>query len=208
MKLLPIFALLSSLALIAAANTACVPSAYSRPTATASARATLEVTHDKFRPDADMVKLSVPDAVQGTVGPSGRPLSASFNILVLARPPQGSVVTEDVYFSFSSVSSDSWQYLKCHSLNFLVDGQPVPVGETDHDGSVGRGYVIEYVRFQAPLSLIERMGQARSVEAKICNTEFTFKPETLRLMRDFASTVRTGVVPQQPVDPREGTLGM
>ena len=203
MKLLPILALLSSLALIAAANTACVPSAYSRPT--------LEVKHDKFRPDFDSVQLTVPDALQvgpATTGSFASAAADTFKIWLLAMPPRGGVVAEDVYFSLSSASSNSWQYLECHSLNFLVDGQPVPAGDTEHDGTVGLGYVIEYVRFHAPLNLVERMAQARSVEGKLCNTEFTFKPETLRLMRDFASTVRTGVVPPQPVAPPEGTLGM
>ncbi len=204
MKLLPIVALLSSLALIAAANTACVPSAYSRPT--------LEVKRDKFRPGSDSVQLTVPSA---TVGPVGAPYGAGsgrnddFDVWLFASPQQAGVVSEDnVYFRLASVSSNSWQYLRCHFVNFLIDGQPVDAGDTEHDGTVGRGYVIEYVKFNVSLSLIDRMAQARSVEGKVCNTEFTFKPETLRLMRDFASTVRTGVVPQQPVDPREGTLGM
>lgn len=200
MKLLPILALLSSLALIAAASTACVPSAYSRPT--------LEVKHDKFRPDADSVQLSVPDATEAAARGYGSTRDDDFGLWLLARPPRDGQVDEMVYFRLSSSSSDGWDYLECHPLAFLVDGQAVDAGETEHDGTVGRGYVLEYVKFIAPLALIEGMGRARAVEGKLCGTEFTFKPETLRLMRDFASTVRTGVVPQQPVDPREGTLGM
>jgi hypothetical protein len=203
MKLLPIFALLSSLALIAAANTACVPSAYSRPT--------LEVKHDKFRPDFDSVQLTVPDALQ--VGPATAGIFASagadtFDIWLLAMPPRGGVVDDKVFFRLSHFSPNGWEYLKCHPLAFLIDGQPVNPGETEHDGTVGRGYVSEYIKFVAPLDLVDRMARGRSVEGELCNTEFTFKPETLRLMRDFVSTVRTGVVPQQPIDPREGTLEM
>ena len=196
MKLLPILALLSSLALIAAANTACVPSAYSRPT--------LEVKHDKFRPDSDSVQLSIPDGTEAPSGPASGVLSGKdgdFILWLLARPPHDGAVDDMVFFRLSTVSMDGWRYLRCHSLAFLIDGEAVDAGETKHDGTVGGRSIIEYVSFVTSLSLLDRMAQAREVEGKLCGTEFRFKPDTLRLFAAFVSTVRTGVVPPESLTP-------
>ena len=211
MKLLPILALLSALTLVAFSQTACGPLAYSQPSIDSTPPPTVELKHDKFRPDADVVQLSASDATLGpqdSPGTLGSSSVAAFDMLLLARPPRDGAVDESVYFSLSHFSSDSWKYLECHPLAFLIDGQPYQVGETEHDGTVGRGYVREYIKFAVPLNLVERMAQARVVEGKLCNTEFKFKSETLRSLRDFVSTVRTGVVPPQPVAPREGALSM
>jgi hypothetical protein len=203
MKLLRLLALLPVLALFAAAESACVPAAYSRPT--------LAVKHDRFRPDGASVQLSVPDGAE--VAPFAPGLIASamadkFDLWLYAPAPHGGVVQDKATFQLSHTSSNGWEYLKCHPLVFLIDGQTVDVGETEHDGSVEIGYVTEDVEFTAPLTLLDAMGHARLVEGKLCNTEFTFTPETLRLFRDFVKTVRTGVVPPQPVAPPEGALSM
>ena len=70
MKLLPILALLSALTLLAFSQTACGPLAFSQPQIDSTAPPTVELKHDKFRPDADVVQLTASDA---TLGPQGSP---------------------------------------------------------------------------------------------------------------------------------------
>ena len=175
-----------SLALVGAANIACMMSP------------AVQIKHDKFRPDADSVQLSVNDAFSVKQDVSDILFSSEFphfNLWMMARPPAGGVVDTSVRVMLSSTSRSGWKYLKCHSLSFLVDGQPYSVAGEKHDGNVGTGYVSEHISFDVPRALVEDMGRGRVVEGQLCNTEFTFTPNTLGHVRSFVSAVHTGQVP-------------
>lgn len=175
-----------SLALVGAANIACMMSP------------AVQIKHDKFRPDADSVQLDVNDAVSVKQDVSDILFSSEFphfDLWMMARPPKSGVVDPSVRVMLSSTSRSGWQYLKCHHVSLLVDGQPYSAQNAEHDGNVGTGYVSEHISFDVPRALVEDMGRGRVVEGKICNTEFTFTPNTLGHVRSFVTAVHTGQLP-------------
>lgn len=98
--------------------------------------------------------------------------------------------------------SRDWEYLRCHHLNFLVDGKPFPVGEVDHDGTVGRGYVLEYINIEMPVARFTQLARASRVEGRICNTEFSLREEQLQLLRDLANRTKGIITPPRPTPAR------
>ena len=83
------------------------------------------------------------------------------------------------------VINRTWEYLRCHGVDALVDGQPLSL-KSEHDGIVGRGYVVETVLSAVPLDDFLRMVNADEVEFRVCRTEFKFG-EAMQAMKDFAS---------------------
>lgn len=83
-------------------------------------------------------------------------------------------------------SSKSWRYLKCHSSAWLVDDEPFPMPKAKHDGTVGRGYVMEYLII-TPLTQqqVARLGAATKVEYKLCNDEYQVAPTELEDLKKF-----------------------
>lgn len=90
-----------------------------------------------------------------------------------AAPPK-----DGFLFSISFVN-DEWEYMKCSSVSMLIDGRPIQPPDLDHDGDVGRGYVIERLRAPSPLSFARAIASAQSkIEMKVCTDEFVL-PLTL-----------------------------
>jgi hypothetical protein len=158
----------------------------------------VQVKHDKFNPDGDSVQLDIDDAVsvnQSAADILFSPETPRFGIWMISAAPRAGRVDETVTMQFNSSSRRGWQYLKCHTVSLLIDGQAYPIADEKHDGNVGTASVSEYISFKVPLSLVEQMGAAKAVLGKICNTEFTVTPNSLSEMRNFVTAVRTGVVP-------------
>jgi len=83
--------------------------------------------------------------------------------------------------------SESWQYLQCHHVVFLADGEPVQLQEVKHDGRVGRGYVLEFVRVDIPALTFRQMANSLELRGRLCNTEFTFSQEQRKTLQNFTA---------------------
>ena len=86
-------------------------------------------------------------------------------------------------------SSKTWEYLHCHNVGLLVDGQPISV-QASHGGRVGDGYVLEFVRFDLPLASFLRLATASKVEARVCRTELAIGSLQMEALRDLASRMK------------------
>lgn len=76
--------------------------------------------------------------------------------------------------------STEWQYLRCHSVNMLVDGEPAYASAAEHDGDVLPGGVNEFVSVQVPAELLGQLLTARQVRARVCTDTWTFTPRFIR----------------------------
>jgi len=83
--------------------------------------------------------------------------------------------------------ADSWQYLRCNSLTLLADGTRLRV-ETTHDGTVGRGYVLEYVSFTLKAPDLRKLAHASTLKGKLCNTVFGLSPAQIGTLKKFYET--------------------
>jgi hypothetical protein len=146
-----------------------------RPTASHSGE--LKVEFDRFRNYTTASLSNIP---------LGKGLNLAAYYLMPGNTPGR---PERVIFMLTS-SSDDWRYLRCHSIDLLVDGIPYSVGRTDHDGRVGTGYVLEFITFSVPTDEFLRMAVATRVEGKVCNTEFALLPSDMIGMVDLASRMK------------------
>lgn len=129
-----------------------------------SAFAQVSVEYDEFR-HVTVVKLA-PEL--GLRVPAFRALAVKETV---SRNPARSYIT----IGFVSHSED-WQYLKCHHLLALADGTAVELGESKHDGSVGEGYVLEFVDVHINLATLTQLANAKEVRFKLCNTLIPLSP--------------------------------
>ena len=77
-----------------------------------------------------------------------------------------------LYASLSNRAGSSWTYLSCHTVHWLVDGNPLKLGHTKHDGRVSRGGVTEIIMQDATIEQLRQLGNATTVEYRICNDEY------------------------------------
>jgi len=84
-------------------------------------------------------------------------------------------------------SHDSWQYLECHSLEFLLDDETYLNPDTTHDGSVNTGYVTEMVNAELPLRDFLILVNSDKVEGRLCFDEFELHSWQMTALQDFAS---------------------
>lgn len=135
---------------------------------------------DRFKGET-LVKLD-PRYSETTSGPRSLFVSYTYEGNTPAPPPFVGMAL--------FTSSDEWMYLKCHSLAFLLDDtMPIEL-ETEHDGDVGSGYVIEYVSSFLSLEEFLQIVNAQKVEGKLCNDEFQFTDEQMEALRDVASRMQ------------------
>lgn len=87
-----------------------------------------------------------------------------------------------VVLNFISQSND-WKYLNSHDLILLVDGERMPIGTLERDGTVGEGYVLEFLA--APLSpeKFSKIANAKKVQGELFTTEFELSPAHLEILR-------------------------
>ncbi len=83
----------------------------------------------------------------------------------------------------------SWKYLRCHDVVMLADGSPFPLDASKHDGTVGRGYVMERVGVDVSFAKAEELSRAKLVEFKICNTEGRFSEGDMEDLRNFVKAL-------------------
>ena len=150
-----------------------------------SASASVERTEDRFNGKTSVVL----EEEFGTAKRSSKP-SITF-ITVLKK--DGTAPRMLVSLAFVS---DSWEYLKCSNVSMLIDGKPVDLPEFEHDGTVGRGYVIEYLKTMTSIDLARKIADAqRSVELKVCTDEFVMPRALITSAKKFVSLVPAGDAP-------------
>lgn len=138
-------------------------------------RAEIEVLHDRFSGDVTVrTKPTVASAkpsflLVGAYEADGQP-SVAINLFIKAQ---------------------SWVYLQCHRTYWLVDGKPFQLPQPTHDGRVHSGYVIEFLVISpVTINQIEQLAQAKKVEFKVCNDEYTANTTEMNDFRVFLSKLR------------------
>jgi hypothetical protein len=86
--------------------------------------------------------------------------------------------------------ADTWEYLRCYSLTWLLDGRNTLNPKTEHTGEVGSGFVVEGIASSVAIDDFLQILRAKKVEGKLCNTEFALSNEQMEALRDFASRMR------------------
>lgn len=84
-----------------------------------------------------------------------------------------------------STSRDGWRFLKFRNLIGLCDGERFEFEEPSHNGTIGRGYVLEQMYVKLPELSLQRLSSCKSLELKLGIHEITipFKNrESWRLM--------------------------
>jgi hypothetical protein len=153
-----------------------------------SASASVERTEDRFSG-----KTSV--FLEEEFGAAKRSSRPSITFLTVLKKDG---TAQRLLLSLSFVS-DSWEYLKCSNVSMLIDGAPVDLPEFEHDGTIGRGYVIEYLKVMTSTDLARKIADAqRSVELKVCNDEFVLPRAVITSAKKFVSLVPAAVVSASP----------
>lgn len=98
-----------------------------------------------------------------------------------------------------SATSKSWQYLNYSSLILLVDGKPMEL-PTDHDGTVGSGYVLEQISAPLTAKQVKALAVARVVEGRLGITEFKLSDEQLAAVRAYVDSL-TKPIPSETTAP-------
>jgi hypothetical protein len=149
-----------------------------------SASASVDKTTDRFKN-----KTSV--TLKEGFGPSGEDRPKITFITILKEDGTAPRMMVDLSFT-----SDSWEYLKCSHVSMLIDGEPVELPEFNHDGTVGRGYVIEHLNVMTSTDLARKIADAqRSVELKVCTDEFVMPRAVVDSAKRFVSLVPAGEAP-------------
>lgn len=86
--------------------------------------------------------------------------------------------------------NDNWEYLNCHSLKLLVDDTPMSL-DADHLGEVMSGSVSETVIAKVGVRDFLTIVNAKTVEGRLCNTEFKLSAEQQNALKDVASRMST-----------------
>jgi hypothetical protein len=107
-------------------------------------------------------------------------------LTLISAPDSDDATSRRVLVSVNRSSSE-WQYLRCHTLDFLADGRPVPLPEARHDGNVRSGGVYESVQVHVPVDTLERLARAATVRGRVCADEFSLYPSQIRTIRDFVA---------------------
>lgn len=70
-------------------------------------------------------------------------------------------------------STSGWRYLDFHPVVALCDNQPIDFGETKHDGSIGSGYVLEFISFYIENSMMKRISNCKDFKYRVGIDEVT-----------------------------------
>jgi hypothetical protein len=128
---------------------------------------------------------------------AGLPLQYELRLLAVKEQP------EVVGIQILSESKD-WVYLKCHTLDLLVDGNPLSAGETDHDGdtgirtSTGDPGVRETITAVLPPAAVVQMAGAKEIRGRLCGDEWSFKPEQIGGLAAFVEKAELKSAPTPP----------
>lgn len=106
---------------------------------------------------------------------------ADFTVLVNPAPMTGALSI--------TTSHRRWRWLECHALHMLVNGEIVELDESDHDGRVGSGYVVEQVRVPLSRDAIVALTQASEVRVRICNDVMRLSEPSIRVLGEVGPAI-------------------
>lgn len=135
--------------------------------------------------------------------PIGTP---SFNMSATLSPSNQRI---SVTFIVANVAdrrvASAWKYLRCHDVNWLLDGKAFSLGASVHSGQVVRGGVIELVTQVVTREQLEQMAAADGIEYRICNDEYRLSQFDLTAIRSISKKVgeAPAVSSQEPATARE-----
>lgn len=100
---------------------------------------------------------------------------------------KGDIATEEaptVMMAFFAINEE-WKFLKYHDLLALVDNEPMEMPETNHDGSVMRGAVIEAIYFGLDWEKFCKLCDAEKVEFRLGLEEFEMSQIEFNILRQL-----------------------
>jgi hypothetical protein len=100
---------------------------------------------------------------------------------------------------FSTIT-DEWCFLKNHSVEALADGAPISIAGTDHDGSIGDGYVIESVTAVISVRNLRRFALAKDSKVRLGGfMEYQLTDPGRKEMLAFVDAVKSGKIQNPPL---------
>jgi hypothetical protein len=108
-------------------------------------------------------------------GPKGEGTGLNLWVLISFNGKHSGKNKPDIILSFTHVGENGWDYLDCHDLGLLINGKVSNLGELKHSGNVLTGSsVSEAMNMHLTYKQFLKLKNAKTVEGKICNTEFVF----------------------------------
>jgi hypothetical protein len=90
-----------------------------------------------------------------------------------------------------SRSGEDWEFLRYHPMVMLLNGTTrFRLGESDYDGTVGNGYVMEFQTVKLTLSQFLQLAAAKSVEGSWGLYHFELNTEQRASIRALANAIR------------------
>ncbi len=83
-----------------------------------------------------------------------------------------------------TATSKTWRFLKYHRVVFLADGKRIEP-KTDHDGTVGTGYVLELIQMRLSVAELAALTAAPFVEGKLGTSTFVIDKTALDALHDL-----------------------
>ncbi len=83
-------------------------------------------------------------------------------------------------------------------MAILAGNDPIEVTHADHDGRVGRGYVLEFVSAQIALSAVDRMANAPQLRIRYCGDVFDISGPPQEALREMARQMLPSAPPRGP----------
>lgn len=118
-------------------------------------------------------------SVSNTVSPAKGDLQTPIRVFKVAQEQTGQVTYGAIFMTVAS----EWRYLRCHSFDWLVDGEPMkPIEPAAHRGEVMRGgavSVLEVMYMGLSREQFQQLADAQKVEYRICRDEFQLTGEDL-----------------------------
>jgi hypothetical protein len=100
------------------------------------------------------------------------------------------IKTPDKVILMITSKSENWNYLNNSDLVFIVDDEIIDLGEMKRTGSVGKGYVLEFLSTTVSIETFLKIINGNKVEGRLFTTEFKLTDEQLEALRDYASRMK------------------
>ncbi len=109
-------------------------------------------------------------------------------LLAIKEEVAADPAAKTIAIMFVSKSPD-YQYLKCYAVRASVDGKPMAVGESEHEGEARTGGVVEYVTLQVDLKTLNALAAAKDVKFKICNDSVQLTAAEMAQFKEFSEAL-------------------
>ena len=91
-------------------------------------------------------------------------------------------------FHFVNEGRDGWRYLKNHEVTFLADEERMSFRE-HYDGSVGKGYVLEFIAVYPSQAQLKKILHSRKVQFRIGFDELELTESHLNALKEYCSYI-------------------